>query len=160
MSACSTIVKDINKPDIKEINTSKGIAFDIRIIKDLYGIPPIVDINKNTIGYYNVYCEYDGFLFFIEPKSSQIWYLLMQPTKDDNYYVGTRYVATFPATEGKNPTFTHGDPKIKISDIIKYENISNDPFKEKHDLEAKRAKANEAKKPNTSNLKLNTKPKN
>jgi hypothetical protein len=150
LTSCRMVTRDYDKPDVKEINTSKGIAFDIRIIKDIYGIPPIVDINKNTIGYYNIYCTYDGILF-VEPSKSEIWYLLLQPTKDDNYYMGKRHIASFNVTEGKNPSFTHGQPKLKIDEIVKYEEVSNDPFFEKI---LKSKNENKPKKPNSSNVKL------
>ena len=78
---CTEIEYNYKSPDIKKFASGKGIRYDLRILKETYGHPPIYDNSSKKFGYYNIYFEYSGLFFFdLDPWRSEIWYLILSPT--------------------------------------------------------------------------------
>lgn len=81
-----------DRPDVRALAIQPGIAFDIRILKDIYGAPQIIDTVDSALVYANRY-EFEEWWLFesSKPDYSEDWYLVLRPTDDQKYYTGKKY---------------------------------------------------------------------
>lgn len=107
-----------DQPDIKnDISLAAGVTFDIRILRDIYGKPQILDLNGSALIYSNVYEICDDSLFlallgFDADYWSEAWYLVLRPAEKDHYYTAERYKYKLKAFEDIDGFTVYPNPDI------------------------------------------------
>lgn len=114
--------------DIMNLDIQQGVAFDIRIIQDVYGPPNIIDTKQNGLIYITQYLFETDFLWYDStPDKAERWYLILRPSDIDKMYYGERrsqiYHAEFTnnALDGDEKKELHIPPLPKSANDIHWD---------------------------------------